>query len=139
MTTDTFTTTDIHPTDSAKDAARLLASLIGEPAVYCYQSQGGQAGPVSINNLNGEVTLTRAAVGRLLGAIRRSLAEAAKDGYEFGSDQGRPYLALNEVDAVEVFDALSKTAQVYATFGDPIMSAHFADLYSRLVNAPKGA
>lgn len=74
-TTVTFTAEDITPTNTAKDTAQLLASLIGEDTIFVYQP-GDQAGPVSINTWNGEITLTHAAASRLLGAVRRSLVAA---------------------------------------------------------------
>jgi hypothetical protein len=37
---------------------------------------------------------------------------------------------LNETDGVEILHALDVAAQVYATTGDKIMSAHFQHLYA---------
>lgn len=75
-TTVTFTAKDITPTNTAKDTAQLLASLIGEDTIFVHQPDGDQVGPVSINTWNGEITLTHAAASRLLGVVRRSLVAA---------------------------------------------------------------
>ena len=124
MTTKTFSASDITPTNTVKDTARLLASLIGEDEIFVHQPDGDQVGAVSVNTWNSEITLSHAAASRLLGAIRASLAQAHEDAY----------LVLDESDAVEVFHALDKTAQAYCTFGDKVTSAHFQGLYSKLVN-----
>ena len=68
-----ITAKDIVPTNTAKDTARLLASLIGEDEVFVHQPDGDQVGPVSVNTWNGEITLTHAAASRLLGSIKRAL------------------------------------------------------------------
>lgn len=110
--------TDPTIISTAREIKALLGydpdSTEGNAHVGCGDADWGRA-----------VTLDLATARRLL-----ALAQKATD---------QPYLALDEVDAVEVFHALDKTAQAYCTFGDKITSAHFASLYGKLVNAPKGA
>lgn len=121
MTTTEFTASDITPTNTVKDTARLLASLIGEDEIFVHQPQGDQVGAVSVNTWASEITLSHAAASRLLGAIRRSL-EADSDAF---------WRSVPEEDAVEILWALSTAAQVCATVGDKIQSAHMQGLYGK--------